>query len=212
MRGEVSRADGGSNDVIAPDSIETPGKFAKKRDDFKRFVNLVREDYRSRYRDWTLPGFRALAVYRFGVWVKSVGHPRLLHWFLFRIYRVLFLYVRNQYGIELPETSTVGRRLLIAHQGGIVIHYLSQIGDDCLIHQNVTLGAATDETIELCPILGNRVEVGAGAALIGAVVIGDDVRIGPNAVVTMNVPTGSTVVATAPRVIQLAKRSGVSAT
>lgn len=185
--------------------MSSNGKLAKKGGEFRHFVELVREDYRLRYRDWTLPGFRAVAVYRFGVWVNTVGHPRLLHWSLYRIYRSLFRYVRNHYGIELPYTTAVGRRLEIGHQGGIVIHHLSKIGDDCLIHQNVTLGAATVETIERCPILGNRVEIGAGAVLIGAVVIGDDVRIGPNAVVTMNIPAGSTVVAAAPRVIQLRK-------
>ena len=86
-----------------------------------------------------------------------------------------------------------------------MIHHFSKIGDDCLIHQNVTLGAATDETIDRGPILGNRVEIGAGAALIGGVVIGDDVRIGPNAVVTMNIPAGSTVVAPPPRIFQMKK-------
>lgn len=181
-------------------------KWDKKRRDFKRLVELIREDY-PRYRDWTMPGFRALAVHRFGVWVESVGQPQLLHWFLFRIYRLLFVYVRNHYTIELHHTTKVGRRLSIAHQGGIVIHPFSTIGDDCLIHQNATLGAATDNTIERCPILGNRVEVGAGAALVGGVVIGDDVRIGPNAVITMNIPPGSTVVAPPPRVFCLRKQS-----
>ncbi len=184
--------------------MKDSGKFAKKRRDFNQLVESIREDY-PRYRDWTMPGFRALAVHRFGVWVESVGQPRLLHWFLFRIYRFLFVYVRNHYSIELHHTTKVGRRLLIAHQGGIVIHHLSEIGDDCLIHQNATLGAATDDTIDRCPILGNRVEVGAGAALVGGVVIGDDVRIGPNVVLTMSVPAGSTVVAPPPRIFQLKK-------
>ena len=179
--------------------------LTKKWQDFRQLVELIREDYRTHFRDWTLPGFRAIAVHRLGVWVASVGQPRPLHWFLFRIYRFLFLYIRNHYGIELSHTCKVGRRLAIGHQGGIVIHPLSQIGDDCIILQNVTLGAVSDETINHCPILGNRVEVGAGAALIGGVVIGDDVHIGPNAVVMMNIPAGSVVVAPPPRIVQFKK-------
>jgi len=120
-------------------------------------------------------------------------------------------HVRNHYSIELPLTAKIGRRLLIGHQGGIVIHWLSQIGDDCVIVQNVTLGAGTEEAITNAPVLGNRVMVGCGAAVIGGVVIGDDVHIGPNAVVTMNIPVGSTVAAPAPRVVQLRRAAAPSA-
>jgi serine O-acetyltransferase len=182
------------------------GKTSLEWRSFRQLVAQIREDYRAHQAfGWTAPGFRAIAIYRIGVWVHDPARTRIVSAIGRRIYRLLYVYVRNHYTIELPHTTKVGRRLVIAHQGGIVIHYLSQIGDDCLIHQNVTLGAATEETIERCPILGNRVEVGAGAALVGGVVIGDDVRIGPNAVVTLNVPTGSTVVAPPPRIFQLRK-------
>jgi serine O-acetyltransferase len=171
---------------------------------------LIREDYRTHRRDWTMPGFRALAVHRFGVWSRGL-QPRLFRMPFSFIYKVLYRYVRNHYSIELPVSVKVGRRLLIGHQGGIVIHWLSQIGDDCIIIQNVTLGAATSETINRGPVLGNRVMVGCGAAIIGGVVIGDDVSIGPNAVVTMNIPTGSTVAAPAPRVVQFRRPESLSA-
>jgi serine O-acetyltransferase len=180
-------------------------RFEKKWREFRGFVDLIREDYRIHERDWTAPGFRALAVHRFGVWVDTIGRPRLLQGMLKRFARCLYVYVRNHYTIELPLTTKVGRRLRIAHQGGIVIHSLSEIGDDCLIHQNVTLGSATAETVHHAPILGNRVEVGCGAALIGGVRIGDDTRIGPNAVVTANIPAGCTVVAASPRIVKLKK-------
>ena len=74
------------------------------------------------------------------------------------------------------------------------------------MRQNVTIGAANEETVDRAPVLGNRVDVGCGAVIIGGIVIGDEVRIGPNAIVTMNIPAGSTVVAPAPRIIQLKKR------
>ena len=69
------------------------------------------------------------------------------------------------------------------------------IGDDCLIRQGVTIGAATKR--HESPVLGDRVEVGAGAVIAGAITIGDDVVIGPNAVVMSDVPSGS-IVASAP--------------
>jgi serine O-acetyltransferase len=177
-------------------------RVAKKRRDFRQFVELVREDYDSNFRDWTQPGFRAIFVHRFGRWANSVQNPRLVHVFLKFVYRQLYVHVRNHYTIELPLSTEVGRRLKIAHQGAIVIHHLSKIGDDCLIHQNVTMGSATDDTIMNAPILGNRVEIGCGAALIGAVVVGDNTRIGPNVVLTMSVPARCTVVTAAPRIFR----------
>jgi serine O-acetyltransferase len=179
----------------------------KKRQDFRELIDLIREDYRTHRRDWTLPGFQAVALYRFGVWTRTVGRPRLIHWLLRLIYRSLFVFVRNVYGIELWDTATVGRRFEIGHQGGIAIHYLAKIGDDCLIHQNVTLGAANIPTVDRGPTLGDRVEIGCGAVVIGGVFIGADTRIGPNAVVTMSVPAGSTVVAPPPRIVHVRGQS-----
>jgi serine O-acetyltransferase len=180
----------------------------KEKDNTLRgMFELIREDYRANRRDWTMPGFRALAVHRFGVWTRGL-HPRLFRMPFSLIYKVLYRYVRNHYSIELPLGAKIGRRVRIGHQGGIVIHWLSQIGDDCTIIQNVTLGAATVETVDHGPVLGKRVMVGCGAAVIGGVIIGDDVRIGPNAVVTMNVPAGCTVAAPAPRIVQLERSMG----
>lgn len=178
------------------------------RADYASFVNLVdliSEDYGASNRDATMPGFRAVFTHRLGNWGYALRFAPLR--ILVKIlYKFLYVYIRNQYTIELPRTTKVGRRLNIAHQGGIVIHPLSTIGDDCIVLQNVTIGAATGETFENCPVLGNRVYVGCGAAIIGKVFIGDDVRIGPNVVVTMNVPAQSSVVSPPPRVIQF-KRS-----
>jgi serine O-acetyltransferase len=172
----------------------------------RQFITQVGEDYRVHQRDWTLPGFQALAVHRFGVWVGSV-RPRVLRGILSRLYRFAYVYVRNYYGIELPRTTKVGRRLTIGHQGGIVVHCSSRIGDDCIIRQNVTLGAASVETVQHGPTLMNRVEVGCGAVIMGKIIIENDVRIGPNAVVTTNIAAGSTVVVSPPRVIQLTRRT-----
>ena len=168
--------------------------------------SLVREDYVVNGRDWTRPGFRALFMYRLGVWRMGVRLSLVRKLFSFA-YRMMHRYVRNHYGIELHYTATVGRRFRIAHQGGVVIHEHARIGDDCTIRQGVTIGAAATYSAESAPVLGDRVDVGAGAKIIGGVSIGDDVRIGVNAVVMSDVPPGATAFAAPARVIQLQDRA-----
>lgn len=169
-------------------------------------VEQIREDWRTHQRDWTLPGFRAVAVYRYGNWASE--RPRgILQSVLCAVHRKMYRYVRNHYGIELPATCKVGRRLLLGHQNGIVIHPHAEIGDDCMIRQNVTIGSATpDRSFQEAPKLGNRVQIGAGAVIVGKVTIGDGARIGPTAVVLTNVSAGASVFVAPPRIIQMAKR------
>jgi serine O-acetyltransferase len=163
---------------------------------------LIREDYRVHGRDWTRPGFRALVMYRFGVWRMGV-RSRVLRAPLSLVYRWLHRYIRNHYGIEVHDSATIGRRLLIAHQGAIVIHEHATIGDDCVVRQGVTIGAAARYSTDDAPVLLDRVDVGAGAVIMGKVTIGPDVRIGPNAVVMMDVPAGSTAFAQPARIMQM---------
>lgn len=152
----------------------------------------IREDWIAHGRDWTLPGFRAVAVYRFGVW--RMAQPKIIRAPLKFLYNALYRKVRNGYGIELPYTVTLGRRVVIEHQGAIVIHGYSVIGDDSIIRQGVTLGNRHLDRPLDAPKLGARVNVGAGAKILGAVTIGDDACIGANAVVISDVPAGQTAV------------------
>lgn len=163
------------------------------------FWALVKEDHLVNGKDWTRPGFRAMFMYRFGVW--RMRRSKLVRIPLSVIYRWMHRRVRNRYGIELHYTATIGRRLRIGHQHGIVIHEHATIGDDCTIRQGVTIGAATDGSYRDAPVLGNRVDVGAGAIILGKVTIGDNARIGPNAVVMMSVPANSTAFAQPARII-----------
>ena len=153
----------------------------------------VREDWEAHGRDWTKPGFRAVAVQRFGVWRMRV-QPKVLRAPLSVLYGMMFRHVRNVYGIELPYTVELGRRVVIEHQSGIVIHGNSSIGDASILRQGVTLGNRTMERPLDAPRLGKRVNVGAGAKILGAVTIGDDAQIGANAVVLEDVPAGATAV------------------
>jgi serine O-acetyltransferase len=152
---------------------------------------LIREDWIAHERDWTRPGFRALLVARVGK--LQVESPRPSVRFVVRhVYRVAHRYVRNHYGIELPYTLTLGRRVVIEHQGGIVAHGYAELGDDCIVRQGVTIGNRHLDRPFDAPKLGARVNIGAGAKILGAVSIGDDVQIGANAVVLVDVPSGTT--------------------
>ena len=150
----------------------------------------IREDWIAHGRDWTKPGFRAVAVHRFGNWRMRIDN-KYVRAPLSVFYRMMFRHVRNHYGIELPYSAWVGRRVVIEHQGAIVIHGNSRIGDDSIIRQGVTLGNKTLTRPLDAPTLGRRVNVGAGAKILGAVNIGDGASIGANAVVLEDVPAGA---------------------
>ena len=165
---------------------------------------LIREDWDTHDRDWTLAGFRALAVYRLGVWRMGIRSTWLRKPMSF-IYNILFRHVRNHYGIELPYTARIGRRVLIAHQGTIVLHEHAEVGDECIIRHGVTLGAPSHRRSHDAPRLGKGVQVGAGAMILGDIEIGDYAAIGANAVVTSNIPPGAKVLVAPSRIIPRAQ-------
>jgi serine O-acetyltransferase len=169
----------------------------------------IKEDWIAHGRDWTKPGFRAVAVQRFGVWRMTIK-PLLLRAPLSILYRALFRKVRNSYGIELPYTVQLGRRVIIEHQSGIVIHGYCSIGDDCIIRQGVTMGNRYLDRPFDAPKLGKRVNVGAGAKIFGNVIIEDDVNIGANAVVLSDIPPGKTAVGIPAKILS-SKNSGDNA-
>ncbi|WP_293132005.1 serine O-acetyltransferase [Microcoleus sp. bin38.metabat.b11b12b14.051] len=164
----------------------------------------IKEDWIAHGRDWTKPGFRAVAVQRFGVWRMQV-EPKLLRAPLSILYRSLYRKIRNTYGIDLPYTVKLGRRVIVEHQGAIVIHGYCVIGDDCIIRQGVTLGNRyLDRPLE-APKLGTRVNVGAGAKLLGGISLGDGASIGANAVVLSDVPAGQTAVGIPAKILKSTK-------
>lgn len=149
-------------------------------------------DWRAHGRDWTKPGFRAVAVHRFGVWRMTI-RPKLLRAPFSIVYGFLFRHCRNHYGIELPYTVKLGRDVVVEHQGAIVVHGACEIGNGCIIRQGCTLGLRRLDDLTAAPILGEDVELGAGAVILGRIRLGNGVRVGANAVVLDDVPAGATV-------------------
>jgi serine O-acetyltransferase len=108
--------------------------------------------------------------------------------------RVISNFSRFVTGIEIHPGARIGEGLFIDHGMGVVIGETAEIGDDCNLLQGVTLGGTSMHRTKRHPTLGNRVTIGAGAKLIGAVEIGDNARIGAGSVVVTNVPPNATVV------------------
>ena len=170
---------------------------------------IWKEDLAAHEGDWTRPGFRALAAHRFGVWRMGV-RSRILRAPLSLMYRWFFRRCRDRYGIELPFSAWIGRRVVFEHQNGIVVHGSAIIGDECVLRQGVTLGNRHLERPYDAPRLGRGVNIGAGAVLLGRIELGDRVQVGANAVVLKDVPAGDTVVGIPARSLsKLADRDGL---
>jgi len=163
---------------------------------------IVKEDWVAHGKDWTKPGFRAVAIHRLGVWRMQI-RSKWLRAPLSFFYRFLYRYARNGYSIELPYSAKLGRRVIIEHQGAIVIHGESQIGADSILRQGVTLGNRRLTHPHEAPMLGCRVNIGAGAKLMGAVNVGDDATVGANAVVVKDVPAGATAVGIPAKIVTI---------
>jgi len=134
----------------------------------------------------TYPGFHAITVHR-------LSH-RLWKWGLRWLARWLSTIVRWFTGIEIHPGACIGRRFFIDHGMGVVIGETAEIGDDCTLYHGVTLGGTSWNKGKRHPTLGNNVVVGAGAKVLGPIIVGADARIGSNAVVVKDVPAQATVV------------------
>lgn len=134
----------------------------------------------------TYPGVHALLVHR-------LSHALWLRGFKW-LARVLSHLGRWFTGIEIHPGARIGRRFFIDHGMGVVIGETAEIGDDCTLYHGVTLGGTTWNKGKRHPTLCNGVVIGAGAKVLGPITVGDNARIGSNAVVVKDVPAGATVV------------------
>jgi serine O-acetyltransferase len=127
-------------------------------------------------------GFQALLVYRIFRWFYERRIPtQPLRFFVERFVEIIT-------GISIPAQARIAKGLRIHHFGGIIVHSEAVIGENCTLYHGVTLGDLGGRGG--VPRLGNRVLIGAGAKLIGEIVIEDDCVIGANAVVLVSVPAG----------------------
>jgi serine O-acetyltransferase len=127
------------------------------------------------------------------VWVYRISHV-LWKWKRRILARMLSNYAKFFSGIEIHPGATIGKRLVIDHGMGVVIGETAIIGDDVLIYHGVTLGGKTLDPVKRHPTVGDRVILGAGSKLIGDITVGNDCRVGANAVVTKNMPAGTVAV------------------
>jgi serine O-acetyltransferase len=139
------------------------------------------------------PGIKAILLHRIAHFFWMIGMPF--------VPRYLSEMTRDLTGIEIHPGASIGKDFFIDHGGGVVIGETSIIGDNVTIYQGVVLGGTTTEQVKRHPTLGNNIVVGTGAKLLGPITIGDDVRIGANSVVVMDIPPNSVVVGVPGKII-----------
>jgi len=146
------------------------------------------------------PGFHAILLHRFAHRLYQSGVPLLP--------RVISQFSRFFTGIEIHPGARIGRRFFIDHGAGIVVGETTEIGDDVLMYQGVTLGGTGKEKGKRHPTLGNHVVVGTGATVLGNIVIGNHVKIGAGSVVVHPAPDHSTVIGVPGHVVRTREEGG----
>lgn len=142
----------------------------------------------------TYSGLHAVLAYR-------ISH-KLYTEKLFTLARIVSQLARFFTGIEIHPGAKIGKGLFIDHGMGVVIGETTEIGDNCLLYQGVTLGGTGKDKGKRHPTLGNNVMVGAGAKVLGPITIGDNVKVAANAVVLNNIPSDCTAVGVPARVVR----------
>ena len=140
------------------------------------------------------PGLHALYFHRLSHWFWAHG----LRW----LGRLTSHIGRMLTGIEIHPGATIGKRVFIDHGMGVVIGETAEIGDDVTLYHGVTLGGTSWNKGKRHPTLGKGVVVGAGAKILGPILVGDDAKIGANSVVVKDVPVGATVVGVPGRLVE----------
>jgi serine O-acetyltransferase len=163
------------------------------------FFQLLREDLETHEGNWMSQGFWAIAVHRFGNRRMRV-RSRWLRLPLTIVYRIALKLIEWLCGISLAYTVKVGRRVRIWHQGGMVLGALS-IGDDVHLRQNTTIGVRRrGDPRWMKPVIESGCDIGAGAVIVGPVVVGQGSIIGANVVVAEDIPAYSIVTNAKPTV------------
>jgi len=137
------------------------------------------------------PGTHAVVVFRYGQWLLK--QPLILRLFLEPIYLYLDHRLHAKWGIQILRRATIGPGFYIGHYGGIFIAEGTVVGRHCSVSQDVTIGISGEGARRGCPVIGDNVYVAPGAKINGKIRVGNNARIGPNAVVTKDVPDNALV-------------------
>lgn len=164
------------------------------------FWALIGEDARANEGVFS-QGFWALFNHRFGNWRMGLK-SRFLRAPLSLVYRIWYKWTQITCGIDIPYTTKVGRRVTLEHFGGMIL-VAREIGNDVTIRQSTTFGVKNKEDLAGKPIIGDHVDIGVGAVLIGHIRIGDHAVIGANAVVTKDVPPYGVAVGVPAKVVKI---------
>lgn len=156
---------------------------------FKEQIKVIKENdpsIHSNLEAILTPGFKALIFYKISHYFYKQKHFFLARWLSER--------GKRKTGIEIHPGAIIGKRLFIDHGTGVVIGETTIIGNDVTIFHGVTLGGTGKEKGKRHPTIGNHVFIGAGAKILGNIHIGDNSKIGANAVILKEVPSNSTIV------------------
>ncbi len=146
---------------------------------------------------FTSPGLHAVFFYRISHFLYGI-HLRFLA-------KLLSLFSRFLTGIEIHPGAQIGKRLFIDHGMGVVVGETAVLGDDVTLFHQVTLGSTGKDLGKRHPNLGNNVIVSSGAKVLGPINVGDNAKIGANAVVLKDVPKNATVVGIPGRVVKISE-------
>ncbi len=160
----------------------------------------LREDWLTYDKDLSRRGLWAMVPYRFGRWRYTIASP-IIRKPLSLLYKTMKILSEIITHVELPCEASVGSRLRIEHAFDIVVSGDAILGDDVVLRNGVTIGLR-HRGFRGSPCIGNRVDIGTGAKLLGAITIGDDVVIGANAVVLCDIPANSIAVGVPARIIK----------
>lgn len=143
----------------------------------------------------TYPGIHAIGLHRISNFFYKNGFKFLG--------RSISQFSRFLTGIEIHPAAVIGKRLFIDHGAGIVIGETTKIGDDVTIFHQVTLGGTGKSTGKRHPTIENNVMISAGAKILGSVVIGENSKIGANAIILGNIPRNATAVGIPAKIVKL---------
>jgi serine O-acetyltransferase len=138
------------------------------------------------------PGVHAVVVYRFGQWARL--QRRVLRCLLDPLYWTCSVLVRIAWGISLPRSASIGPGLFIGHFGGITISHRAVLGRNCNLSQGITIGVSGHGARCGVPVIGDDVYIAPGACVFGKITIGNNVKIGANAVIYKDVPDNAVAV------------------